>query len=251
MGLKERLRAARAKPSEGTREAARTPARKAPVKRPAPGGREPGQDWLSKLIRTLVGGAIELLKLAREMLVIPGQLWLFVAEIAGAAVLRVWRGVLAPVLRAAWSLIRTVFALAQRHVTPARAVAAVAIAAAVGLAASQWLDYRSVTVGNDAYSGGVEAVAPAPDIARDRTGEAHAWVMVPLAVAAIACVVVALLGRAKAARLLLPIGLVAIAIAIIVDAPKGLDEGAATVAYVGAYGEPARGLLGRDRRGSG
>ena len=267
MGLKERLRRARgdgpkaaaeketsasSKQPAGSKKAEVTPkklaatvksdpgdSKSSPSKKPA---REPGQDWLSKGIRALVAAVTEVLKLGREMLVIPAQLWLYVAEIAGAIVLRIWRSVLAPVLRTAWRLLRTTFALAQRHVTPARAVAIVAIAAAVGLAASQWLDYRSVTVGNDAYAGGVEAVAPAPDVARDRAGDAHSWVMIPLAVAAIVAVVVAFAGRPRAARLLLLIGAAAIVVAIVVDAPKGLDEGTAALAYEGAEAQLLEGF---------
>ena len=232
MGFLERLRRARAELASKAQGAAKKPASK-------PGSaekesRQPGQDWVSKSVRAFVAGLTELLKLGREMIVIPAQIWLFVAEIVGAAILRLWRVALAPMVRGAWKLIRYLFAAAERHVTPARALAAVTLAAAVGLAASQWLDYRSVTVGNDAYSGGVEAVAPAPDVARDRAGEAHAWVMVPLALAAIGCVAVAFAGRPRAARLLIAIGIAAIAISVVVDAPKGLDEGSASVAYEGA-----------------
>ncbi len=249
MGLRERLRGARGEGSPKTERAESEPKRaKKTLPSPEKGSlsskpaREPGQDWLSKAVRALVVAAAELLKLAREMLVIPAQLWMYVAEVVGAAVLRAWRGVVSPILRAAWRVIRAAFAFAQRHVTPARAVAVVAIAAAVGLAASQWLDYRSVTVGNDAYSGGVEAVAPAPDVARDRAGDAHAFVMVPLAVIAFVCVVVAFTGRRRAARLLIGIGIAAIAIAIILDAPKGLDEGTAALAYEGAEAQLLEGF---------
>ena len=42
------------------------------------------------------------MKLGREMLVIPAQLWLAGAEIAGDFVLRVWRRALRPALVALW-----------------------------------------------------------------------------------------------------------------------------------------------------
>ena len=74
--------------------------------------------------------------------------------------------------------------MAERHLTPARAVAAVAMVACAALAASQWLDYRSVSVGIDAYAGEVGAIAPPPEVESEIAGNAHAWVMVPLAVAA-------------------------------------------------------------------
>ena len=77
-------------------------------------------------------------------------------------------------------------AFAERHLTPARAVAAVALVAAGALVASQWLDYHAVSVGTDAYSGDVGVVAPAPEVETEIAGNAHAWVMVPLGLAALA-----------------------------------------------------------------
>jgi hypothetical protein len=58
--------------------------------------------------------------------------------------------------------------------------------------------------------------------------------MVPLAGAALAVLALALTGRPRAARLLIAVGLAAIAISVAVDAPKGLDEGEAAIAYQGA-----------------
>jgi hypothetical protein len=185
--------------------------------------------------RKVGGGAAsvgaEVLKLGREMLVIPVQLWLAGAEILGRLVLRVWLRAIRPVLAAVWRFGRACLRFAERHVTPARAVAAVAIAACAALAASQWLDYRSVTVGVDAYAGEVGAVAPAPEVESEVAGDAHAWVMVPLAVAALVATGLALTGRRRVAALLIPLGVAVIAIALIVDVPSGLDEGTAAVAY--------------------
>ena len=44
----------------------------------------------------------------------------------------------------------------------------------------------------------------------------------------------ALTGRRRAAFALVPVGIAAVAISLAVDAPKGLDEGAAAIAYEGA-----------------
>lgn len=189
---------------------------------------------LTKGAALLLAGMGEVLKLGREMLVIPAQIWMLIAEVIGGVVLRVWRRALWPLALAIWGLLRVGFTFAERHFTPARAVALVAIAGAVALGVSQWADYRSISVGSDAYSGGVEAIAPAPDITVDRAGDAHSWVMVPLAVAALLLVLVSLAGRAKLARGLIAVGAAAIVISIVVDAPKGLDEGTAAVAYQGA-----------------
>jgi hypothetical protein len=187
---------------------------------------------------TLLGAAFavltEVLKLAREMLVIPAQLWLLFAEVAGGAILRVWRGVVIPIVRTAWALLLTLYYWSAHQVTPRRAVAGVALAAAAALVISQWLDYRSVRVGTGAYSGGVESVAPAPDVARDDAGEAHAWVMIPIAALGAGGVWLAMTGRRRGAWLTVAAGLGAIAITVGIDAPKGLDEGAAQIAYEGA-----------------
>lgn len=176
----------------------------------------------------------EVLKLAREMLVIPARLWLRAAEVAGAWVLKAWLRVVRPLLLAAWRLARAFGRLVARYVTPGRAVAAVGLVAAGALAASQWLDYHSISVGSDAYSGTVGAVAPAPEVESEIAGNAHAWLMVPLAVVAMVAIVIALSGRRKVAALLVPIGLAVVVIALVVDLPKGLDEGTAAVAYEGA-----------------
>ena len=168
------------------------------------------------------------------MLVIPAQLWLAAAEIAGAVVLAAWRRILVPLLTALLALTRAAYRLALRHVTPARGVAAVCLVAIVSLAASQWLDYRSISVGTDAYSGDLEAVAPAPNVNSERAGDAHAWVMLPLAVAGLVVLALALAGRPRLGRLLIAVGVAAIAISVAVDAPKGLDEGQAAIAYEGA-----------------
>lgn len=187
------------------------------------------------LVRGIVGVIAEALRIVREMLVIPAQLWVAIAEPAGAAVYAVWRRVVVPVAVAVSSLVRIALRWAQVHVTPARAALIVAVGAAAALAASQFVDYRGVSVGTPAYEG-VETVAPAPEVDRGRelTGSAHAWVMLPLATAALVVIVLAVRGRWRLARLLIPLGVIVIAIAIVVDVPQGLDEGSAATAYEGA-----------------
>jgi hypothetical protein len=173
----------------------------------------------------------ELLKLGREMVAIPVGLWLAAAEFVGAFVLKGWLRVLRPALLALWRLAVAVLHFAERQVTPARAVVVVAVVACGALAASQWLDYHAVSVGIDAYAGEVGAIAPPPEVESEIAGNAHAWVMVPLAALGLVAVGLAIFGRRRAALLLVPIGLAAIAIALIVDVPKGLDEGTAELAY--------------------
>jgi hypothetical protein len=59
-------------------------------------------------------------------------------------------------------------------------------------------------------------------------------VMVPIAALGIAFVVASLAGRWRAGRLLAGLGVAVIAISLLVDMPKGLDEGTAAIAYEGA-----------------
>jgi hypothetical protein len=204
--------------------------------------REPVGDRLTRVVRGIFAVLGEVLKLAREMLVIPAQLWLFAAETAGAWVLAVWRRGVLPLLRTAWALLLGLYELAARHLSPARAVGAVAAAALVALAAGQWLDLSSITIGNDLYSPGVETVAPAPEVTTERAGDAHAWVMLPIALAGFTLLVAAFRGRPRLARLLGLVGVAVIVIALAVDAPQGLDEGTAAIAYEGAEAQLIEGF---------
>ena len=187
---------------------------------------------LTRVLAGLGSALGELLRIGREMLAIPTQLWLAVAEIAGALVLAGWRSA---VRIALYAYDRAIEALewAQRRVPPAYGVIAVCVAAAVALAASQFVDYRGVTIGTPEYSE-VQSVAPAPEIEHERTGEAHGWVGLPIAFAAIVITAIAAAGRWRAARLLVPLGLLAVAVALAVDRPRGLDEADVAVAYEGA-----------------
>jgi hypothetical protein len=187
----------------------------------------------SPLIRVFGTVLREGLGIVREMLAIPLQLWLAIAEPLGAAVLFVWERLVLPVAVMVTELARRALEWAEDEVTPARAAVAVALGATAALAASQFFDYREVTAGTPAYSG-VEAVAPAPPVSSDPTGAAHAWVMLPIAALALAVIVLATRGRWQLSRLLIPLGLIVIGVAILVDVPAGLDEGSAATEYQGA-----------------
>lgn len=181
-------------------------------------------------IGTVLG---EGLGIVREMLAIPLQLWLAIAEPAGAAVLAVWRWAVVPVAVIVAGLARRALAWAEAEITPARAAVAVALTATAALAASQFFDYREISAGTPAYSD-VQNVAPPPQVDHDPTGSAHAWLMLPIAAAALVVIVMATRGRWQLARLLIPLGLVVIAVALLVDVPAGLDEGSASTTYQGA-----------------
>lgn len=174
---------------------------------------------------------VELLQIAREALAIPARAWLAIAELAGAGVLRVWQRLVGIALTA-YDLGRAALRWSQQHVRPAYGAIAVCAAAAAALVGSQFLDYRGISVGTSAYAD-VEKVAPAPEVDRQRTGSAHGWAAIPVAIGTLVVTTVATRGRWRAARLLVPLGLAVVAISLAVDAPKGLDAGGATVAYEG------------------
>jgi hypothetical protein len=160
------------------------------------------------------------------------RLWIRTAEILGGAILWVERRV-RPIVLAALRAARRGLAVAERVVTPERAVAFVVIATAVVLAASQFVDYRGVRIGAPAYAD-VEAVAPAPQTDRQTTGSVHGYAMVPVAAVVIGAALFALFGRWRMARVIPVLAALAIAVSLLLDARRGLDEGGAAIAYQGA-----------------
>jgi hypothetical protein len=182
----------------------------------------------------ILAGLAEVAAIAREMLAIPASMALGLAERLGLAILAVLR-FLRPIALAALALARRGIDFAARELTPARAIGAVALAACVLLAVSQFLDYREVRAGVPAYAE-VEQVAPPPQVSgTTRTaGSAHLYLLLAVAIGAGALVILSMLGRWRLARLLFPLGLLALAIAVFIDAPAGLDEGATAIQFEGA-----------------
>jgi hypothetical protein len=186
------------------------------------------------------------------------------SPLAGAA-RALWRGVsavlrpVAPlaaaglfaVVRAIGALLSAILAVASRvralvvgvasavkrwvdaHVTAARAAAALALAAAVAVAASQFIDYRGIAIGADQYQGDAGEVAPVPQLNREPAGDAHAYLMLPLALAAAVLTWLALRGRRRLALGVSLIGLAGIVVSLAVDLPQALDTGRIGEAYEG------------------
>jgi hypothetical protein len=120
-------------------------------------------------------------------------------------------------------------------VTPRRAVAATIVAAAGALVVSQFIDYRGVEIGGAAYAG-LPDVAQPPAVAVKTAGQAHSYLLVPLALVAGA---LGLLGATSRARprlglLVAALGLVALAVILLVDLPAGLDAGQQSSRFAGA-----------------
>jgi hypothetical protein len=136
---------------------------------------------------------------------------------------------------------------ASAVLTPQRAICLTILASAALLVVAQFVDYRAVEIGQPGYAGLPAAEAPA--IGAERAGEAHAYLLVPLAVLAAALALAALRNerRRGLGRIVLALGAVALAVALLVDLPAGLDasaesarfSGAEAVLYDGFYAEIA------------
>jgi hypothetical protein len=122
---------------------------------------------------------------------------------------------------------------ASGWLTPARAIAATILAASACLAVSQFVTYSSVEIGQPGYAG-LPAATP-PTVGGESAGEAHAFLLLPLALLAAVLAALAMrserrgLGRAVAA-----IGLVCLAVILLVDLPAGQDAGAQSARFAGA-----------------
>jgi hypothetical protein len=118
--------------------------------------------------------------------------------------------------------------------TPQRAAGAVIVATGVCLAASQFLDYRAVEIGQPGYAELPSGARP-PTVDVKTAGEAHAYVLLPLGLLA---ALLGLLGIARDRRRLglsvAALGVVAVAAILLVDLPSGLDAGAQSSRFAGA-----------------
>jgi hypothetical protein len=117
------------------------------------------------------------------------------------------------------------------HVRPAGTVAFVAAAAAVALGASQFADYSGVEVSSSLYAGEIGTTAPVPLTALERGGEAHLWILLPVAAAALVLTWLTFRGRWQLGRMVGALGLLAVIITLAIDLPQGLDAGRAGVAF--------------------
>jgi hypothetical protein len=137
------------------------------------------------------------------------------------------------VRRIAALLVRVV-AAASALITPARAAAFVLIATGACLVVSQFIDYRAVEIGQPGYAG-LGDVATVPTVEARTAGAAHAYLLVPVGIAAMALGLLALRREAKKLGLLVAaLGLLSLALILLVDLPHGLDEGTQTSRFAGA-----------------
>lgn len=219
---------------EGRRRAPRRAARG--ERRGAARGRGERRGGPLAIVAGAAGAALAILReagaIALEMLRIPAGIYMGVAERAGAVVLAAWR-VLVPVALALWALGRSAVLFGARTFTPLRATLLAAAGVAALLAASQFVDYTATQISTDAYAE-VDSIAPPPEVSSERTGAAHAWLGLPIAALALVGVAVCAARRRWGALLLGALGAATVALSLLVDMPKGLEEGEAAIAYEGA-----------------
>jgi hypothetical protein len=123
----------------------------------------------------------------------------------------------------------------DRLLTPARGALLVTVGAAACLVLSQFVDYRGVEIGQPGY-GQVAAIASAPQVDLQKAGEAHSFLLIPLAAfAVVMAAVAAFAGRRRAADLVALAGLAGLAVTLLIDMPSGLDAGGAGVRFSGAH----------------
>jgi hypothetical protein len=109
------------------------------------------------------------------------------------------------------------------------------ISAGSCLVASQFIDYRAVEIGQPGYAGLGDVAAAAPTEAVRTAGAAHAYLLVPVGVLAMILGALALRREAKRLGLLVvALGLFSLAVILLVDLPRGLDEGVQTSRFAGA-----------------
>ncbi len=118
-------------------------------------------------------------------------------------------------------------------ITRQRAICGVIVASAICLIVSQFVTYRSVEIGQPAYAG--LAAASPPTVGLETAGEAHSYLLIPVALLAATAAVLALRpARRGLGRAVVGLGLLSIALILLVDMPAGLDVGAQSSRFAGA-----------------
>ena len=122
---------------------------------------------------------------------------------------------------------------ASAVLTPQRAVCGVIVASALCLIVAQFVDFRSVEIGQPGYAG-LAAAAP-PTVAAKTPVDVHSYVLIPIALLAAAAGAMALSPKRRGlGRVVVALGLLSIAVILLVDLPAGLDEGTQATRFSGA-----------------
>jgi hypothetical protein len=123
---------------------------------------------------------------------------------------------------------------ASRTLTPERGICLTIIGAAACLAASQFVHYHGVELGQPGYAGLPAATPPTVDV--QPAGEAHLYLLLPVAaVAAALALLVMRNGRRRGlGRVIFALGLGSAALVLLVDLPAARDVGVEASRFSGA-----------------
>jgi len=123
---------------------------------------------------------------------------------------------------------------ASAVLTPRRAIGVTICAAGLLLAASQFLDYRAVEIGQPGYADLADVAKP-PTVDVRTAGDAHAYLLLPLGlIAAFLGLLCARRESPRANLAVFAIGLLSVAVILLIDRPAGLDEGVENARFAGA-----------------
>jgi hypothetical protein len=128
------------------------------------------------------------------------------------------------------------------HVQRLGTLAVVAAVAAVALGVSQFFDYQAVVAGEPDYSGEVGTVAPPPVTHEEAAGDAHLYLLLPVAAGALALIWLTYRGNWRLGRWIAALGLLGIVVSLAIDLPQGLDAGTDSVAFSGSDAELIEGF---------
>jgi hypothetical protein len=122
---------------------------------------------------------------------------------------------------------------ASAAITPRRAICGVIFASALCLVVAQFVDFRSVEIGQPGYAG--LASTTAPTVAAKTPVDVHSYALIPIALLAAVAGAMALSPKRRGlGRVVVAFGLLSIAVILLVDLPAGLDEGAQAARFSGA-----------------
>jgi hypothetical protein len=123
---------------------------------------------------------------------------------------------------------------ASAVLSPERAICLTILGSAICLIAAQFVDYRAVEIGQPGYAG-LPAATP-PSVGAETAGEAHAYLLIPVALVAAALALAVLRnGRRRGlGRIVFGLGLLSLAVVLLVDLPAGLDASAEASRFAAA-----------------
>jgi hypothetical protein len=176
-----------------------------------------------------------LLRVRQQLLLWSRRAWAFLWPLLRPPVALFFRGIwaLERLVRRACGLLARAATVLSGAITPARGAALVLIAAGALLAASQFIDYRAVEIGQPGYAG-LPQVAHAPTTSVRTAGAAHLYLLVPLGILAMALGVLALRReRRRLGLLVAALGLFSLAVILLIDLPHGLDVGSQSSSFAG------------------